>query len=150
MKVFKASVLSVLLYGAETWNVMRADVRMLEVFYLRCLRRILGVSAFHDRIRNEEVLKRARMPDVESMLRQRRWRWFGHVLRMGEERVPKKLVCGRVRGRMLVGRPAKRWSDWIREEAPSVCPKLDFLAKARDKPRWRTSCFNVALFASSS
>ena len=67
MMVFKASVMSVLLYGAETWNVMRTEVRMLEVFYLRCLRRILGVSAYHDRIRNEEVLRRTGMPDMESV-----------------------------------------------------------------------------------
>ena len=107
------------------------------------------MSAFYDRIRNEDVLKRAGMPDMERMLKQKRWSWFGHVLRMEDGRVPKQLLCGRVRGRKMVGRTAKRWSDWIREEAPSVYPKLDFLVKARDRPRWRTSCFNMARFANS-
>ena len=44
MKVYQACVLSTLLYGSEAWTTYAKQQKRLEVFHLRCLRRILGVS----------------------------------------------------------------------------------------------------------
>lgn len=43
-KVYKAKVLTVLLYGVETWTIKAHSVRCLNGFYNRCVRTILGVS----------------------------------------------------------------------------------------------------------
>ena len=44
--VYKAVVVSILLYGAETWTLKAPDVRRLNSFYNRCVRTILGVTRF--------------------------------------------------------------------------------------------------------
>ena len=50
-------VLSVLMYAAETWTLLAADTRALEVFHMRCQWQILGVRWF-DFIRNDEIALR--------------------------------------------------------------------------------------------
>ena len=48
---------------------------------VRCLRRVIGVSR-QDEVTNKEVLDRAGIPSMYTLLRQRRLRWLGHVHRM--------------------------------------------------------------------
>ena len=47
MRVFRTMVMSVLLYGAETWPVTKKEIRKLTTFQMRCLRDILGVTLWH-------------------------------------------------------------------------------------------------------
>ncbi|VDP05458.1 unnamed protein product [Heligmosomoides polygyrus] len=56
MRVFRSIVMSILLYGAETWVPLKADLQKLEVFQMRCLRRILNVL-LRDRITDENIRK---------------------------------------------------------------------------------------------
>jgi len=47
LQVYNALVISVLLYGSETWTLLEADERWLEAFHMNCQRRILGIRWFH-------------------------------------------------------------------------------------------------------
>ena len=76
------------MYGAETWVLYRKQIRLLERFHQRCLRSILGIK-WQDHMSNEEVLKRASLPSIESILLQEQLRWAGHVTKMGNVRMPK-------------------------------------------------------------
>ena len=58
LQLYKSLVLSVLLYGCETWKMNKEDGKMLDVFQQKCLRRILKIS-WQDHVTNEEVLRRA-------------------------------------------------------------------------------------------
>ena len=69
IQVYRAVVISTLLYGAETWVLYRKEIRLLERFYQRCLRSILGIK-WQDHVSNKEVLKRASLPSIESVLLQ--------------------------------------------------------------------------------
>ena len=44
--VYRATVLSVLMYGAETWTLKAENVRRLTTFHNRCVRTILGVTRY--------------------------------------------------------------------------------------------------------
>ena len=44
MKVFRALVRPILLYGCETWSVTQPNLQCLNTFHMRCIRSILGVS----------------------------------------------------------------------------------------------------------
>ena len=55
--VYKACVTGTLVYGSESWALYAAQERKLNVFHLRCLRRVLGVS-WQDKVTNNEVLDR--------------------------------------------------------------------------------------------
>ena len=78
MQVYKACVLSTLLYSSESWTSYAAQERRLNTFHLRCLRCILGIK-WQDRIPNTDVLKEAGLPTIFTLLSQRRLRWLGHV-----------------------------------------------------------------------
>jgi len=44
----------------------------------------------------------------------RRLEWAGHIIRMEEERIPKKVLNGNIHTTKPVGRPRTRWQMWFR------------------------------------
>ena len=95
--VFRTMVMSVLLYGAETWPVTQHDVRQLKTFQMRCLRDIVGVTLW-DMRRNADILEETGELPVEVQLRQRRLQWLGHVQRMPDHRLQKQVLRCRPQG----------------------------------------------------
>ena len=93
IKVYKAAVLTTLLYGCETWTVYQRHSRKLNHFHTTSLRRILGIK-WQDRIPDTEVLSRAGLPSIHIILMQAEQCCAGHVARMPEHRLPKKLQFG--------------------------------------------------------
>ena len=69
LQVYRGIVVSTLLYGAETWVLYRKQIRLLERFRQRYLCSILGIK-WQDHVLNEEVLKRASLPSIQSILLQ--------------------------------------------------------------------------------
>ena len=67
IQVYSAVVVPTLLYSAETWVRHQKQIRLLERFHQRCLRSILGIK-WQDHVSNEEVLKRASLPSIESIV----------------------------------------------------------------------------------
>nr|VZI34593.1 unnamed protein product [Spirometra erinaceieuropaei] len=92
LKMYKAVILPTLLYGEETWTVYTRQACRLNHFHLSCLRRILRLN-WQDRIRDTDVLERTGMLSICTILRQMHLRWSGHLVRMGDERLPKPLFC---------------------------------------------------------
>ena len=76
--VYKAREISTLIYGSETWTMHAHQEKRLNVFHMRCLRRILGITG-QDMVTNNVVLEKAEIPSLHTLLRQRRMRWLGHV-----------------------------------------------------------------------
>ena len=118
--VYKACVLSTLLYGSEAWTTYSSQERKLQVFHLRCLRRILGLS-WKDKTTNNEVLSKASIPSMYTLLRERRLRWLGHVHRMEDGRIPKDLLYGELSsGQRAKGRPHLRFKDVCKRDMKST------------------------------
>ncbi|BHF77445.1 hypothetical protein SprV_0602055000 [Sparganum proliferum] len=81
IRVYRASVRSVLLYGCECWALRVEDERELEVFDHHCLRTIIRVK-FTDFVSHEIVRARCdNMARITQAIQERRLRWFWHVLR---------------------------------------------------------------------
>ena len=109
--VYRACILSTLLYGSESWSTYMRQEHQLNIFHMRCLRRILGVT-WKDHIANHEILDRANIPSIYSLLTQRRLRWVGHVSRMQDGRIPKDILYGELEnGTRVPGRPILNYSD---------------------------------------
>ena len=101
-------------YSAETWVLYRKQIRLLERFHQRCLRSILGIK-WQDHVSNEEVLKRASLPSLESILLQVQLRWAGHVTRMEDVHTPKAVFFSKLReGKRDRGAPTKRYKDQLK------------------------------------
>nr|VZI49578.1 unnamed protein product [Spirometra erinaceieuropaei] len=138
LKMYKAVILSTLLYGAETWTVYTRQARRLNHFHLSCLRRILRLN-WQDRIPDTDVLERTGMLSIYSMLRQMQLRWSGRLVRMDDERLPKRLFYGDVAtGSRRQGGPIRRYKDTLKSSLkllqinPSNWEEL-----ACDRPAWR-------------
>ena len=80
LKLYKSLVLSVLLYGSETWMMTKGDERKLDTFQTKCLRRIMKIK-WQEHIRNEELLIRTKMEKLSTIIMKRRWKFIGHTLR---------------------------------------------------------------------
>jgi len=57
LHICQTLVLSVLLYAADTWTLLSANVRTLDAFHQKCMRQLLGIR-WYDRVglRNDEIL----------------------------------------------------------------------------------------------
>ena len=56
------------------------------------------------------------MDDLEEHLRQKRLRWFGHIVRRDEMVEIKKVFELKIEGRRKRGRPVKQWIDVVEED----------------------------------
>ena len=62
------------------------------------------------------IASRVGVDDLEEHLRQKRLRWFGHIVRRDEEMEIKKVFELKIEGRRKRGRPVKRWIDVVEED----------------------------------
>ncbi len=91
IKVYKAVVLTNLLYGSESWTVYKRHAKKLGHFHIICLRKLLGIK-WQDKIPDTVVLARANVPSIHTTLMQTQLRWAGHVVHMPDHRLPEKLL----------------------------------------------------------
>lgn len=138
MLVYKACIISMLLYGSESWTTYARQEDKLQSFHLRNLRFILGIR-WDERKTNVEVLNIAGLPSMYTLLRQRRLRWLGHVHRMKDGRIPKDLLYGELaEGKRPTGRPLLRYKDVCKRDLEALDINVDsWEALASDRVAWR-------------
>jgi hypothetical protein len=113
-RVYEACVLSVLLYGAESWPTYRPQESRISAFHTRSLRSILGIS-WKDRMTNKELFTQTKSGPLSSRLKFIRLRWAGYVHRMPRVRLPHTVLHGVLKeGTRRVGRPRLRYKDVIK------------------------------------
>lgn len=140
MRIFRASVLPILLYGSELWSLTVAEEQRLTALYMRCLRTIIGVS-ITDRMKNDLVLQLTGQPPLENILRRNRLRWFGHVNRMNNDQnspmLTKKTLFATFKN---VRRPPHgvklRWRDKIMRDL-NASNITNWRRETQDRDKWR-------------
>ena len=91
-----------------------AERRKVNVLKMKCLRSLVGVSRM-DRVRNEEVLRRAGIEsEFASRADQRVLRWFRHVERMDEYRMARRVLMAEVSIGRVRWRPRLGWMDGVK------------------------------------
>ena len=98
-KVYRALVLSILLYGSECWTLTAKDRMRLIRFHRRCVRTICRVSlrlTMRCRIRTKTLLKRCGCQTMDYYINVRCLRWAGHLVRMPRDRLPRQLFFSKV------------------------------------------------------
>ena len=116
IQVYRAVVIPILLYDAETWVLYQKQVRLLEQFHQCCLHSVLGIK-WPDHMSNEEVLKRASLPNIESILLQVQLFWAGHVTRMEDVHMPKAVFFSELQeGKHNRGAPRKCYTDQLKRQ----------------------------------
>ncbi|BHF65124.1 hypothetical protein SprV_0200813300 [Sparganum proliferum] len=114
LKIYKAVILSTWLYGAESWAVYKEQVQRLNHSHLTCLRRILKLR-WQDRIPDTNILEQTGILSIYTMLRHLQLRWSGQLVRMDDERLPKRLFYGdAVKGSRRQGGEVRREKDSLK------------------------------------
>ena len=113
--LYEGIVVPTALYGAETWGLREAERRKLNVLEMGCLRSMCGLTLWN-RVRNEEVRRRVQVEkQLSERVDQSVLRWFGHMERMDEERMVKRVMNADVEGNRGRGRPRLGWMDGVRK-----------------------------------
>ena len=100
------------MYGCESWTVKKAERRRIDVFELRCWRRLLRVP-WTARRSNQSILKEI-SPGIslEGMVLKLKLQYFGHLMRRVDS-LEKTLMLGGIEGRRRRGQQRMRWLDGI-------------------------------------
>ena len=113
------------------------------MFENRVLRRVFGpkrdeVTGEWRKLHNEEHSDLYSLPNIVRVVKSRRMRWAGHVVRMGDGRVVHRVLIGKPEGKRPLGRPRRRWEDNIKidfQEMGGACG--GWMDLAQDRDRWR-------------
>jgi hypothetical protein len=124
LKLYKTLALPTLLYGSEIWTIKQCDKNRLRTAEMKYLRRTARYTLL-DHKRNEEILEELHVTPLEDKLCTYRHKWFKHVHRMEDNRLPKQLVNYHPKGRRRPGRPRKRLLDDMTAETETRHPGLN-------------------------
>ena len=100
---------------------------------------IFGATKFQDKIPDTEVLKKAKMQSVHTLLKLAQLRWTGHVTRMPDERLSKKVLYEEVQeGKRSQGDQEKRYKDTLKASLKDFnIPTESWEQVAQDGTKWR-------------
>ena len=138
IQVYRACVLSVLLFGAELWTPTFTARKALERAYHIWLRRI---AQFGLRDQREHTLSNADLrawlgaPSVLQLVRQRRLRWLGHIGRIPDSRLPKQVLFASLPADTGFRLPGHQAGKRLREEFVKDLAHIDV-----DKQGWLQRC----------
>ena len=112
VRLVKAMVFPVIMYGCESWTVKKAECQRIDAFELWCWRRLLRVP-WTARGSNQSILKEI-SPGIslEGMMLKLKLQYFGHLMRRVDS-LEKTLMLGGIGGRKRRGRQRMRWLDGI-------------------------------------
>ena len=112
-QVYKACVLSVLLYGSECWVPLRRHLRKLNTFHHRCVGTVLRISnqrQWEERISLASVREMwGNVETITTKLMRRRLEWLGHLARMPDYHLPKICLFSWLPQTRPPGGPRRRW-----------------------------------------
>ena len=112
VRLVKAMVFPVVMYGWESWTVKKAERQRIDAFELWCWRRLLRVP-WHARRSNQSILKEI-SPGIslEGMMLKLKLQYFDHLTRRVDS-LEKTLMLGGIGGKRGRGRQRMRWLDGI-------------------------------------
>jgi len=121
LRLKNTTIDKMLTYASETWTLTKRDRKQLNIFERNVYRRILGPVYDNEKenwgiLTNKEIYARFKKPTIIETIRLNRLCWFGHVQRMEENRIPKRVLYINFGATRLRGRPRNRWQDEVRED----------------------------------
>ena len=112
VRLVKAKVFPVVMYGCESWTVKKAECRRIDAFEVWCWRRLLRVP-WTARRSNQSIVKDI-SPGIslEGLMLKLKLQYFGHLMERVDS-LEKTLMLGGIRGRRRRGWQRMRWLDCI-------------------------------------
>ena len=107
VRLVKAMVFPVVMYGCESWTVKKAEHQRIDFFELWCWRKVLRVP-WTVRRSNQSILKEIN-PDysLEELMLKLKFQYVGHLIQRADS-LEKTLMLGKIEGRRRRGRQRMR------------------------------------------
>ena len=114
VRLVKAIVFPVVMYGCESWTVKKAECQRIDAFEVWCWRRLLRVP-WTARRSNQSILKEIHPEySLEGLMLKLKLQYFGHLMRRADS-LEKTPMLGKIEGGRRRGQQRMRWLDGITE-----------------------------------
>ena len=123
VRLVKAMVFPVVMYGCESWTVKKADLRRIDAFELWCWRRLLRVPWTARRSNQSNLKEISPGCSLEGMMLKLKLQYFGHLMRRVDS-LEEALMLGKIESKRRRGQQRMRWLDGILDSTDMSSSKL--------------------------